>query len=218
MIVTVLQPSYMPWRGYFHQILKSDLFISYDDVQYDKHGWRNRNRIKTANGVQWITIPVITSGVITNKTSIKEIKIDWNRNWNEKHWQMIKQNYSKAPYFHLYSAKFEEAYIQHPTYLADFTIELMIMISEMLGIHATKFIRSSELTGITGNKTDRLISILEKLGLQNISLVLPQGIILKQVNSRMPALHWNTWYMITQNINSFTRLTMAMFPSWIFYS
>jgi len=164
MIVTVLQPSYMPWRGYFHQILKSDLFISYDDVQYDKHGWRNRNRIKTANGVQWITIPVITSGVITNKTSIKEIKIDWNRNWNEKHWQMIKQNYSKAPYFHLYSAKFEEAYIQHPTYLADFTIELMIMISEMLGIHATKFIRSSELTGITGNKTDRLISIWKSWG------------------------------------------------------
>src|SRR5580698_9658355 len=54
----ILQPSYIPWRGYFHQIQKADLFIFYDDVNFDKDGWRNRNRIKTAQGTKWLTIPV----------------------------------------------------------------------------------------------------------------------------------------------------------------
>ena len=58
MNVVILQPSYIPWRGYFGQIRTADLFIFYDDVQYDKHGWRNRNQIKTAQGKQWLTIPV----------------------------------------------------------------------------------------------------------------------------------------------------------------
>ncbi len=60
----IIQPSYIPWRGYFHQIDKSDIFIFYDDVQYDKHGWRNRNRIKTHQGTIWLTIPVHSSGVV----------------------------------------------------------------------------------------------------------------------------------------------------------
>lgn len=63
MKAVILQPSYIPWRGYFDQIRRADLFIFYDDVQYDKHGWRNRNRIKTAQGSQWLTIPVHTRGV-----------------------------------------------------------------------------------------------------------------------------------------------------------
>ena len=65
----VLQPSYVPWRGYFHQIAKADCFVFYDDVQYDKHGWRNRNRIKTAQGSQWLTIPVYASGAPVDASS-----------------------------------------------------------------------------------------------------------------------------------------------------
>ena len=63
----ILQPSYIPWRGYFHQIAKADVFVFYDDVKYDKHGWRNRNRIKTPSGSQWLTIPVFSKGVEENQ-------------------------------------------------------------------------------------------------------------------------------------------------------
>jgi len=71
----ILQPSYIPWRGYFHQIEKADLFIFYDDVQYDRRGWRNRNKIKTAQGPKWLSIPVYARGVQQSKTAINEIQI-----------------------------------------------------------------------------------------------------------------------------------------------
>ena len=58
----ILQPSYIPWRGFFHQVQKADVFVFYDDAQYDDRGWRNRNRIKTASGTQWLTIPVLQRG------------------------------------------------------------------------------------------------------------------------------------------------------------
>lgn len=164
MIVTILQPSYIPWRGYFHQILKSDLFIFYDDVQYDKHGWRNRNRIKTPNGVQWITIPVLSAGSVEKGILINQIEINWQRNWNEKHWQMLKQSYAKAPFFKNYSRFLESFYAQHPLKLADFTIDLTIALAAELDISHTKFMRSSDIPGITGSKTGRLIQILTKVG------------------------------------------------------
>ena len=62
MRVVILQPSYLPWLGYFDQLYKSDVFVLYDDVQYDKHGWRNRNRIKTDKRPLWLTVPVLTHG------------------------------------------------------------------------------------------------------------------------------------------------------------
>lgn len=164
MNVVILQPSYIPWRGYFHQIYKADLFIFYDDVKYDKNGWRNRNRIKTAQSVQWLSIPVHTAGVETNKTPICEIKTAWSKPWNEHHWATIRQAYNKAPYFNDYAGMLEELYAQKPDLLADFTIELSIALSRALGILHTRFLRSSELTDIHGTKTDRLIEILTRVG------------------------------------------------------
>jgi hypothetical protein len=163
MIVSMIQPSYIPWRGYFHQIFKSDLFIFYDDVQYDKHGWRNRNRIKTANGSQWITIPVISAGVIENSTPINQIKIDWSRNWNEKHWAMISQTYSKSPFFKDYEPLLKPFFSSTPTLLADFTINLTIFLVRLMGFDQVRFTKSSELKDITGVKTDRLINILSQV-------------------------------------------------------
>lgn len=164
MNVTILQPSYIPWRGYFHQILKSDLFIFYDDVQYDKHGWRNRNRIKTSNGSQWITIPVISAGAIENNIPINQIKIDWSRNWNEKHWSMLSQSYSKSPFFKENSVWLEGFFKQTPIFLADFTIDLTVAIAKHLQLLHVRFLRSSSLKGISGTKTDRLIQILTQVG------------------------------------------------------
>jgi hypothetical protein len=155
----ILQPSYIPWRGYFDQIKKADLFIFYDDVQYDKHGWRNRNRIKTQQGCQWITIPVYSKGVVEKGLPINQVKINWSENWNDKHWRSIQQAYSKAPYFEQYVSLLEPFYQQRPEFLADFTIDLTITIARQLGIQHTRFMRSSTLQ-VEGTRTDRLIAVL----------------------------------------------------------
>src|SRR5438445_6701005 len=82
----VLQPSYIPWRGYFHQIQKADTFVFYDDVQFDKRGWRHRNRIKTPQGPTWLTIPVLSRNHQVENTPINQIEIYWDSQWSRKHW------------------------------------------------------------------------------------------------------------------------------------
>jgi hypothetical protein len=163
MKVVILQPSYIPWRGYFDQICRADLFIFYDDVQYDKHGWRNRNRIKTAQGNQWLTIPVHSRGV-TDGVSIKNIRIDWSKPWAKNHFKALTFAYSKAPYFKKYSPLIESFYSRHDEMLSDFTIATTEILTRTLGIMQTRFISSSEIEGITGQKTDRLIQILASVG------------------------------------------------------
>jgi hypothetical protein len=161
MNVVILQPSYIPWRGYFHQIQKADLFIFYDDVQYDKHGWRNRNRIKTSQGSQWLTIPVYSKGVIDRDIPINRVSISWDTDWNQKHWRAIQQAYSKSPFFHQYAPLLEGFYKQKTELLADFTIETTIFLARQLGNNKTQFLRSSQLSKVDGVKTDRLIQILK---------------------------------------------------------
>lgn len=163
MNVVILQPSYIPWRGYFDQINRADLFIFYDDVQYDKHGWRNRNRIKTPQGGQWLTIPVHTRGVVTENIPINQVEIAWEHNWYERHWRAIRETYGKAPYFSTYAPWLEQVFQRRPALLADFTIPLTIEIAGLLGIEHTRFLRSSTLNA-RGQKTDRLIEILTQVG------------------------------------------------------
>jgi hypothetical protein len=164
MNVVILQPSYIPWRGFFHQVDKADLFIFYDDVQYDKHGWRNRNRIKTPKGPVWLTIPVYKKGVVVEHTPIHEIKVCWDKAWNVSHWNSIRSAYEKAPFFKQYAGLLEEKYAAHPEFLANFTIDLTIALAQALGNEHTRFLRSSELVGIEGTKTDRLVAILKRVG------------------------------------------------------
>ncbi len=164
MKVVILQPSYIPWRGFFDQIHTSDLFVFYDDVQYDKRGWRNRNRIKTATGPIWLSIPVFNRGAQTEHIPINQIKIVWDRPWNQEHWNSIRLAYSKAPFFAKYADLVEEFYSKKPEMLADFTIETTISLARTIGIDHTRFLRSSEIAGVEGVKTDRLVSILQKVG------------------------------------------------------
>jgi WbqC-like protein family len=159
----ILQPSYIPWRGYFDQINRADVFVFYDDVQYDKHGWRNRNQIRTAQGRQWLTIPVHTGDVVKKSVPIKQVEIDWNRPWNTSHWKALTFAYRRAPFFRNYAALLESFYQRHDVYLADFTIDLTIALARELGIQHTRFIRSSELE-VVGQKTGRLVQILVQLG------------------------------------------------------
>lgn len=163
MNVVILQPSYIPWRGVFDQIQKADLFIFYDDVQYDKHGWRNRNQIKTAQGKQWMTIPVHTKGV-TQGIPIKDVRIDWSKPWAKNHLKALTFAYAKTPYFASYAEWLDSAFGRRDEFLADFTIWLTIEIARKIGIHHTRFMRSSGIEGMEGQKTDRLIQILQHVG------------------------------------------------------
>lgn len=163
MKVVILQPSYIPWRGVFDQIHRADLFIFYDDVQYDKHGWRNRNQIKTVQGKQWLTIPVHSSGATQGKL-IKEIEIDWSKVWTANHIKALTVSYSRAPYFRQVIASLRPFYERHDQFLADFTISLTVALARQMGISHTRFMRASELSGIDGEKTDRLVQLLTKVG------------------------------------------------------
>jgi hypothetical protein len=163
MNVVILQPSYIPWRGHFDQIYKADVFIFYDDIQYDKHGWRNRNQIKTAQGKQWLTLPIHSRGA-THGLQINKTEIDWFKPWNKNHWKALTFAYAKAPHFRRYAPLLKSFYERHDRLLADFTVELTIAIAREIGITHTRFMRSSELTGIWGEKTDRLLQVLTKTG------------------------------------------------------
>jgi hypothetical protein len=163
MNVVILQPSYIPWRGYFDQIRRADLFIFYDDVQYDKHGWRNRNQIKTAQGKQWLTIPVHSKGA-TAGIPIKDVRIDWSKPWPKKHLNALTIAYNKSPFFRSYQPWLASVYEREERFLADFTIQTTIELAGILGIRHTQFMRSSEIPGIDGQKTERLIQILQRVG------------------------------------------------------
>lgn len=163
MKVVILQPSYIPWRGYFDQIRKADLFVFYDDVQYDKHGWRNRNQIKTSQGRQWLTIPVHSHGAQIEKIAINQIRIVQERTWSEDHLKALEFAYRRAPYFEKYLPLLKQLYNRKDEFLADFTIDSTVALARELGIQHTRFERSSTLNA-EGQKTDRLISILKKVG------------------------------------------------------
>jgi hypothetical protein len=159
----ILQPSYIPWRGYFDLIRRADVFVFYDDVQYDTRGWRNRNRIKTAHGTRWLTIPVKKHGAQTESIPIHRIAIDPSLGWPMQHLGTLSRSYGKAPHFNDYREWLERIYASPPPLLADFTIATTIELASMLGITSTKFVRSSEL-GIGGGKTERLVNIVRHVG------------------------------------------------------
>jgi hypothetical protein len=159
MNVVVLQPCYIPWRGYFHQVQKADVFVFYDCVQYDSGGWRNRNQIKTPQGSQWLTIPVRTKGL----QPIKDIPINWGTPWSRKHLATLKQNYGKAPHFQRYLPLLENFYARKDALLADFTCDFIVAIAREMGITHTKFLRSSTMP-LQGQKTDRLLELLKQIG------------------------------------------------------
>jgi hypothetical protein len=154
--IGILQPGYLPWLGFFEQLSVSDIFIIYDDVQYDKHGWRNRNRIKTVSGVQWLTVPVLVN--YSQRPLITDIRISDRDNWPKKHFLSIKQNYSKAPFFQTYIDLFAAAYKRNWEYLIDLDMYFIFELSKCLGIPTEKIVRSSALE-VSGGKITRLLTL-----------------------------------------------------------
>lgn len=153
--VAIIQSNYIPWKGYFDLIHDADVFIFYDDVQYTKNDWRNRNKIKTPNGVEWVTIPM---GSDLNRL-ICEMEIKDSR-WQAKHWKSLKQHYGKTPYFSHYEPFFEEFYLgQQWLNLADLNQHLITTISRDFLNIKTEFGDSREYT-LSGQKFERLMDIV----------------------------------------------------------
>jgi hypothetical protein len=152
--IAILQSNYIPWKGYFDIINMVDEFILYDDVQYTKNDWRNRNKIKTKQGIQWITIPVRQKKL---SQLIKDTKIQ-DKRWYRKHWTTIRQNYSKSLYFKEYKDIFEELYLNNKEeYLSQINYKFIVTVNKILGID-TKIRWSSEFNLVDG-QTERLLAI-----------------------------------------------------------
>ena len=153
--IAILQSNYIPWKGYFDLINMVDEFILYDDMQYTRRDWRNRNKIKTPQGLQWLTIPVEIKGKFFQK--INETKVS-EKDWAKKHWQSILRNYSKAKYFKDYKDIFEELYLTcDEEYLSQINYKFITTINEILEIK-TKLIWSSEFELVDG-QTEKLLGI-----------------------------------------------------------
>ena len=158
MKVAVLQSNYLPWRGYFDIIHDVDTFVFYDDVQYTVNDWRNRNRIKSANGPVWITVPVGNQ----NDRRICDVELR-DEGWRRKHWRTIEQAYARAPHFPQISGFLGGMYARPWTSLSELNQTLVRTIaSDCLGIR-TEF-RDSREFSIDGKKGDRLLRLLMELG------------------------------------------------------
>jgi hypothetical protein len=156
--VAVLQSNYLPWKGYFDIINDVDLFIFYDDVQFTKNDWRNRNLIKTAAGPAWITVPVGQD----IRRKICEVTIPDPR-WAKVHWKTLAQNYARAPHFAGYRELFEPVYLGRAwNYLSELNRHLVESIAGELGI-AARFADSRDFD-LEGGGSERLLQLLQKAG------------------------------------------------------
>lgn len=156
--VAVLQSNYLPWKGYFDIINQVDVFVFYDDVQYTKNDWRNRNRIQTPQGVQWLTVP---AGSCLDRR-IDEVELADSR-WQKKHWRTIEQNYRHAPYFDDYCEYFKQVYLGRTWLsLSELNQALILEIAtKFLGV-TTQFRNSHEFQ-LSGRKGDRLLELLQRI-------------------------------------------------------
>lgn len=157
MKVGIIQPSYIPWRGYFDFIDSVDLFIFYDDIQYSKQTWRNRNQIKTASGLTWLTVPVYDP----HMADIMAVQINNKVNWRKKQLRTIELAYSRAPFFNDYFHDFSAILRQDENSLCTLDIRLTRWLMEKLAI-STPTMLASEL-GARGSSTERLVDILKKV-------------------------------------------------------
>ena len=159
MKVAILQPNYIPWRGYFDFFKQCDVFVVYDDVQYTKNDWRNRNIIKTPDGPHWLTIPVKKH---KSDATIKDIVMKEN-GWEKRHLEAIVQNYSKAPYFDEIYKIIEQCLTSSYDILSYKCMKIVIDVLDYLGIRV-KIVYSSDIGYQQYSPSRRLAKICEHFG------------------------------------------------------
>jgi hypothetical protein len=158
--VAILQSNYIPWKGYFDIINSVDEFIFLDEVQFTRRDWRNRNLIKTPNGLLWLTIPVNVKNNFT--IPINEVTVS-DQLWRKKHWLSIQNNYSKAPFYKDFKGPLEALFLdQKETYLSKINFSFIHAVNTFLGI-STKLSWSTDFSHNDG-KNERLISLCKAAG------------------------------------------------------
>lgn len=157
--VAIIQPNYVPWKGYFDIIASVDCFVFLDDVQHTIRDWRTRNKIKTLDGSSvWLSVPTLGG----RSQLIREVKIDYSQNWAHRHLESIRHSYVKTPHFHSYFPRLSELLETPWPFLADFNIALTGQLMSWLGI-SCETRRSSELNS-QGTKDLRLLSLIRAVG------------------------------------------------------
>lgn len=161
MRVAISQSNYLPWKGYFHQIARVDVFVLYDCAQYTRRDWRNRNKIMTPQGPQWITVPVLTKGEFLSP--IEQIEVEDHR-WVGKHLGAIKANYARAPFFKEVFPLLEREYaaLTDVRRLSEVNERLLRFVTQYLAIE-TKIMRSGDFQ-LREGKSERLLGICQDLG------------------------------------------------------
>ena len=159
MIVSIHQPNYIPWLGYFHKIANSDVFVIFDDVQFPRgKDWIYRNKIKTENGAKWLSVPLKNKN---NFLKINEIEINNDIEWQKKHINVLYSNYQKAEFFTTYFETLEKLLNKKWKFLMEMNLEIIYTIMKFLDIK-TKIVFSSELN-VKDTGTMKIIKIIEKL-------------------------------------------------------
>ncbi len=160
MIISVHQPAYLPWLGYFHKIMLSDQFIFLDTVQFEKNSFNNRNKIKTPKEALWLSVPVLTKNYKEKK--FHEIEIA-QEDWNKKHFKTIVLNYKNSTYFDHYIDQMEQILIKnHYQFLADLNFDLLVFFLDVLNIKTT-ILKSSQ-HDFKGTKSELILNICKELG------------------------------------------------------
>lgn len=161
---TILQPTYLPWIGYFDMIAATEKFVVYDHVQFVRKSWQQRNKIKTANGITMLSVPVQHD---VQTARICDVKISYDSgNALHKHWKSIEVSYKKSPYFKLYEPVFKDIYFKEYVYLKDLNVALIRAICNLLGIK-NDFIFSSELKiekSGSDNKSQDVVDLCKAIG------------------------------------------------------
>ena len=157
--IAIHQPNFLPYLGFVDKALKSDIFVIYDDAQFSKGDWHNRNKIRTSEGWTWLSVPVKrTSGNI----AINKVEIDNNTHWKKKHVMSLRSNYSRSHYYSQYKEKLESIFSEEYNYLIDLNMKIIKFYWESFSI-GTELLLSSSLN-IESKGTTKLIDISKRLG------------------------------------------------------
>lgn len=158
-VVSIMQPAYLPWIGYFELMDRSDLFVLLDDVQFVRKSWQQRNRIKGPQGVVWLTVPVLSKG--RRFQPICDVEIDVGQNWAKKHFKSLSVAYAGSPFLQDYLPGIAEIYDRPWTKLRELNTALLLFMKQAMGVH-TPLVFSSSLECRKG-KNERIIDICKHL-------------------------------------------------------
>jgi len=158
MLVGIHQLHYLPWLRYFDKIARVDVFIVLDNIQYNKNGWQNRKRVKTAGGATLLTVPVYEKHL----QNLDEVRINTKTSWRKKHWRTISQAYASTPHYTEYAPFLEATYAREWERLNDLNRHLLDYFISMLGI--TTRIEYASTLDVPGQATERLVNLIHAVG------------------------------------------------------